>query len=106
MADHGELAFARLAAMDVAVASAHRTLSRTKIRTRNIDKRLTEGRVSGLIANKRRKDVAFLEKQSARDTDSLLATPDVNAAANQPAAIKTCEFVFERSRQQHPAKGS
>ena len=68
MTDHGELTFERFAAMNVAVASAHRTLPRAEISARNIDQRLAEGRASGLIANERRKDVALLCKNIPQAT--------------------------------------
>jgi hypothetical protein len=90
--------------MNVAVASAHWALPRTEIGARHIDKRLAKCRPPRLIANQRREDVTILQKQSAGDADRFLAAADVDAARDQAAAIETDEFLFERSRQQHPAK--
>src|SRR5260370_17328229 len=78
MTDHRELTFARLSAMNVAVAPAHGSLSRAKISAGNIDDRLSKRRAPGLIANQRRKDVAFLQNQSASDADPFLAFTDHN----------------------------
>src|SRR4029077_8981707 len=104
MTDHRELAVARTAPMNVAVASTHWALPRTEIGARHIDKRLAKCRPPRLIANQRREDVPILQKQSAGNADRFLAAADVDAARDQAAAIKTDEFLFERSRQQHPAK--
>src|SRR5260370_29727043 len=104
MTDHRELTFARLSAMNVAVAPAHRALSRAKISARNIDDRLSKRGAPGLIANQRRKDIAFLQKQSASDADRFLAFTDVNPAGDLAAAIKADQFLLECAREQHPAK--
>src|SRR5437016_13448891 len=92
MTDHRELTFARLSAMNVAVAPAHGSLSRAKISAGNIDDRLSKRRAPGLIANQRRKDVAFLQKQSASDADRFLAFTDVNPAGDLAAAIRPTRF--------------
>src|SRR5438045_6315730 len=104
MTDHRELTFARLSAMNVAVAPAHGSLSRAKISAGNIDDRLSKRRATGLIANQRRKDVAFLQKQSASDADRFLAFTDVNPAGDLAAAIKADQFLLESAGEQHPAK--
>src|SRR5260370_15278980 len=90
--------------MNVAVASAHRSLARPEISARNIDNRFTKRGTSGLIANQRRKNVAFLQKHSASDADRFLAFADIDAAGDLAAPIKTDQFLLERARQQHPAK--
>src|ERR1700719_122029 len=102
--DHRELTFARLSAVNVAVAPAHGSLSRAKISAGNIDDRLSKRGAPGLIANQRRKDVAFLQKQSASDADRFLAFTDVNSAGDLAAAIKADQFLLECAREQHPAK--
>src|SRR5437899_7136670 len=58
--DHGELAFGRPTTVNVAVAPAHRPLSRAKISPGNIDKWLAKSGSSRLISNKRREDIALL----------------------------------------------
>src|SRR5438270_7715767 len=104
MTDHSQLAVARAAPVNVAVAASHRSGSRTKICARDIDQRFAESGAAGLVANEGRKDVAFLQKESAGDADCFLSFADVNPASNPAAAIHAGEFLFERSRQQHPAK--
>src|SRR2546430_14467730 len=58
--NHGELIVPWSAAMNVAVASAHWTLSRAQISARDIEKRFAERRSPCLIANQWREDVALL----------------------------------------------
>ena len=57
-----------------------------------------------MIANQWRKNVAFLQKHTASNADSFLTFADINSAGDVPAAIKADELLFERARQQHPAK--
>src|SRR5205823_9592999 len=104
MTDHGQLAVARATAVNVAVASSHRSGSRTKIGARDIDQRFAKGRATGLVTNEGREDVPFLQKNSASDADRLLAFANINATGDPATAIHTGEFLFEHSGQQHPAK--
>src|SRR5438874_6083769 len=104
MADHREHTVAWFSAMNIAVTTAHWSLSRAKISACNIDNRLAKRGTPGLIANQRCKDVAFLQKQSASDADRFLAFADINAAGDLAAAIKADQFLLERAREQHPAK--
>src|SRR6266446_4719932 len=104
MTDHRELAVARFAAVDIAVASPHWPLPRAKISARNIDNRFAKSGTAGLIANQRRKDVVFLQKHSASDADRFLTFADVNPAGDLAAAVKTDQLFLERAREQHPAK--
>src|SRR5205814_5213511 len=92
------------APMDVAVASAHWTLARPKISSCNIQQRFAERGSSCLVANQRGEDVAFLQKQTTRCADRLLAFADIDAAGDQAAPIETNEFFLQRTRQQHPTK--
>ncbi len=73
MADHGELPRLGAAAMNIAVAAAHRSLARAKISARHIEERFAKRGAPGLIANERRKDIALLQKQTARRADRFLA---------------------------------
>jgi hypothetical protein len=104
MADHCELAFARPAPMNISIPATHRTLPRTKISAGHIDQWLAKGGASGLIANERPKNIAFLKEYPARDTDCFLALANVNPAGDLSSAIKADQFFFERARQKHPAK--
>src|ERR1700720_2757496 len=104
MADHGQLAIARLATMNISVAPAHWALARSEIGARNIDNRLAKRGTTGLIANQGRKDVPLLQKHSTGDTDRFLAFANVNAAGNLATAIKTDQFFLECAREQHPTK--
>src|SRR5260370_3633875 len=89
VANHGELTVGWLSAMNIAVASAHRSLSRAKISAGDVDNRLAERRTAGLIANQWRKDVAFLQKHSTSDADRFLTFATANAAGDLAAAVKT-----------------
>src|SRR5712692_4569578 len=62
MTDHGELALERKAAVNIAIAPAHRALPRAEIRAGHIDQRLTESRSPSLIANQRSEDISLLQK--------------------------------------------
>jgi hypothetical protein len=104
VADHRKFVVARMTSMNVAVASAHRPEARAQICARHINERLAERRASRLVANQWRKDVAFLQKQTACDAYSFLAFADINSARNQATSIETNELFLERTRQQHPAK--
>src|SRR6202011_5705880 len=104
MADHGELAVARLATMNIAVASAHWSLSGAKISARNIDNRFAKRGAPGLVANQRRKDVAFLQKPSASDTDRFLAFADVDSAGDLAVRIKADMLFLECALEQDPTK--
>src|SRR6266496_340282 len=104
MADHCEFVVARMTSMNVAIAATHWTQARTKIRARDVNQRFAERRSPRLVTNQWREDVAFFQKQTARDADRLLAFADVDSAGNQTAAIQANEFFFKRARQQHPAE--
>src|SRR6266567_3162469 len=104
MTDHGQLTIAWTAPVNVAVASSHRSGSRTKICACNIDQRFAKSRAAGLVANEGREDVPFLQKNSASDADCFLAFADVNTTGDPATAIHAGEFLFECPRQQHPAK--
>ena len=59
MADHRQFVVARMPSMNIAVTPAHRTEARAEIRARDVDQRFAKRRSPGLIANQRRKNVAF-----------------------------------------------
>src|SRR5437660_5874283 len=103
MADHGEFVVERMTSMNVAVASAHWSQTRPKIRARHVNQRFAECGSTCLIANQWREDIAFLQKQTARDTDCLLAFADINSACDQATAIETNELFLKRTREKHPA---
>src|SRR4029077_8434941 len=105
MADHCQLAVAWFAAVNVAIASSHRSRARAKIGACDIDQRFAKGRAAGLVTNERREDVASLQEDPASDADCFLAFADVDAPGDPTAAIHAGQFFFECSRQQHPAKG-
>src|SRR5439155_9408141 len=104
MTNHGQLAIAWFASVNVAVASSHRPSPCPKIGARNIDQRFAKGGAAGLVANEGCKDIAFLQKNTAGDADCFLAFADVDATGDPTAAIHAGEFFFECSCQQHPAK--
>ena len=98
MTDHGQLAIARAAAVNIAVASSHRPCPGSKVRPCDVDERLAKGRAARLIANEGREDIAFLQKHAAGDADCFLAFADVDATGDPTTAIHASEFFFERSR--------
>src|SRR5450755_2354601 len=104
MADHRELPRLRATAMNIPIAPAHRTESRTKISARHVEQRFTESGTAGLIANERCKDIALLQKNSAGYAHRFLASADVNAAGNQTAPVKTRELLLENPRLEHDAE--
>src|SRR5262249_45129867 len=104
MTDHRQLVVAGMTSMNVAVASAHRTQTRAKIRARDVKQRFAECRSTCLIANQRREDVAVLQKQTARHADCLLAFTDIDSAGDQAAAIEANQLFLKRAREKHPAK--
>jgi hypothetical protein len=90
--------------MNVAITPTHWAPSRAKISAGDVQQRLTESGSPSLVPNQRRKDIAFLQKQTARDANRLLAFADIDAPSDQATSIKTNEFFLERTRQQHPAE--
>src|SRR5437763_13950851 len=101
MADHRQLVLARSATMNVAVAPVHRALDRAEICPHYIEQRFTERRTSGLVTKHRAEHIALLQKHSARRAACTLAAADIPSANDHAAAIKTREFVFEQTREQH-----
>ena len=87
--------------MDVAVAGPHRSQRRPEISAHGVQHRFAEGKATGAVANKRRKDVALAQSQSGGDAQGFLAASEKNAAVNFAHAIKTGEFVIEDAREQH-----
>src|SRR5439155_22565547 len=104
MADHGQVAFAGPATMDVTVAPAHRTLDGSKISARGIEDRFPESKPASLIANERGKDIAFAESDSYRDAEGLLAASDENPAVDFACAVKGGEFFVENTAKDHQAE--
>ena len=103
--NHGQLIVARPAPVNIAVSSTHRALSRAEISARDVEQWFAECGSPCLVANQRREDVAFLQKQTASHADRFLAFADINTTGDQTAAVETDKFFFKRARQQHPAKG-
>src|ERR1043166_2873087 len=103
MADHCQLPSFRATAVNIAVTSAHRALSRTKISPRYVNERFAKGGTSCLVPDKRREDITLLQKEATGDANRFLPFSEVNAACDHPPSIKTGEFLFKDARQQHPA---
>src|SRR6478672_4920412 len=97
MADHGQLVIERTAAMNITVASAHRSQFRTEIGPRHVDERFAERRAPGLVADQRRKDVAFafVQKHSASGADRFLTAAEINAADDHSAPVHGSEFLLK-----------
>src|SRR5947208_16371103 len=104
MTDHREFVLARMAPVNITVASTHRPLTRTKICARHIEQWFAECGSSCLVANQRREDVTFLQKQTAGHTDRFLPFADINPACDQAAAIETDELFFKRRSEEHTSE--
>src|SRR5438552_12733800 len=59
MADHRQQAFARFAAVDIAIAPSHRAKRGTEISASGVQDSFTKGQTAGLVANEGREDVAL-----------------------------------------------
>jgi hypothetical protein len=101
VADHCEVTIFRPAAVDVSIASAHRTQTRAQVGARRIKQALAECQPPRLIANQRREDVALAKRDSGRRTQGLLASAEKNAALDFSAAIEARVFLLGKPREQH-----
>jgi hypothetical protein len=92
--------------VDVAVARAHGPEGGSQASAHGFERRFAKGQAAGAVADERRENIAFAEGNAGGDADGFLAAAEVNAAAGDFAgAVKTAEFVVERAREEHPAKG-
>ena len=105
MADHRQVTFLRPAAMNVAVAAAHRAERGTEIRSHGVNDRFAKRQPSGGVADERREDVAFFQGYADGGAQGFLAASQKNAAMDFPGAIKRGELVVQHARQQHEAEG-
>ena len=101
MADHRQITLPRPAAMDIAVAPAHRAERGTQIRPHGVNDRFAEREPSGGVADERREHVAFFQGQTDGNAQGLLAAAEKNAAVDFPGAVKRGELVVQHARQQH-----
>src|ERR1700722_3957756 len=90
--------------MDVAIAPAHGAERRPHISADGIENGFAKSEPSGGIADKRRKDVAFLEGNTEGGTEGFLAASEENATVDFTGAIKRGKFIVEHTRQQHETK--
>src|SRR5437867_8124220 len=103
MTDHGQNPLPGPAAMHVAVSTAHGTQSRTEKRAHRVQHRFAKGQPSGQVANQRREDISFSQRESDGNTQGFLPAAQKDAAVNLTRAVKAGEFFIQRARQQHPA---
>ena len=106
MADHRVVALARAAAVDIALAPAHRPEARAQIGAGASSSVSPKAKRPGLIADERGEDVPFAQRHPDGDAQRFLAFAQKDAAGDLPAAIKAGEFFFDDTRQQHPAVGT
>ena len=106
MADHRVVTLARTPTVNVTIATAHRAELRAEIGPKRIEHRIPERHATRLIANQRRKNIAFAKSHTDGDAQRLLPAPQKDASLDQAAAIKTGELLLENARQEHQAIGS
>src|SRR5437773_11523877 len=104
MADHGKESLPGTAAMDVAIASAHRSQGRSEIGANRVQDRFAESQPAGLVANKGSEDVSFAQRKADGHAQRLLSASEKNAAMNLAGAVEANELIVQRPCQQHPAK--
>ena len=95
MADHRQITFPRLAAMDVAVAAAHRAERRAEIGAHGVQNGFAKRQPPGGVADERRKDVAFFQRDADRRAQGFLAASEKDAAVDFAGAVKRGEFVVQ-----------
>ena len=101
MADHRQITFLGPAAMNVAVAPAHRAQRRTQIRPHGVQHRFAKRQPPGRVANQRREHIALFQRQADGHAQGLLPAANENAAMNFAGAVEAGEFVVQHARQQH-----
>ena len=104
--DHRVVALARLAAVNVALAPAHRPETRADNCAGGIEQRLAECETPRGITDERSVNVALAKRGGERRAQSLLAFAEKHAADDLSATVKAREFLLENTREEHPAEGS
>ena len=89
--------------MNVPIPGPHRSQWGAEVSAHCIQNRLAERQPPGGVPDQRGKNVASSQRQANRRAESLLATPEKDAAMNFAHAIEAGKFVVQKTRQQHEA---
>ena len=104
MADHRQIAFARPAAMDIAVAPAHRAERGAEVVAHGVNDGFAKSQAAGAVADERGKNIGFFERHADGGAQGFLAAAEKNAAVDFAGAVKRGEFVIQQPRPQHEAE--
>ena len=85
--------------MNVPIPGPHRSQRGAQVSAHCIQNRLAERQPPDQWG----KNVASSQRQANRRAESLLATPEKDAAMNFAHAIEAGKFVVQKTRQQHEA---
>jgi hypothetical protein len=102
--DHGQITGARIAAVNVAVAPAHRAERGTQVGPRGVQNRFAKSQPARGIADQRRKNIVFSQAHARRRAQGLLAATQKNAAVDFAGAVKRGKLVVQQPRPQHEAE--
>jgi hypothetical protein len=105
VADHGVVAFTRTAAVNIAVAAAHRAELRTKIGAEGVEHGVAKSEAPGLVPDERSKNVALAEMDACGGAEGFLAAAKKDPAFDHSGAIEACEFFLQHSREKHHTVG-
>jgi hypothetical protein len=102
--DHGEEPFARFAAVDVAVASAHGAMDGAESGADDVEDGFAEGEAAGQIADEGGEDVAWNQSKAERGAEGFLAAAKKDAALDFAGAVEAGQFIVQRPGEQHPSE--
>ncbi len=105
MRDHGVVALARTAAVDVSIPPAHRPEMGTEVGAKSVENSVAEGHASGLVADQRGEEVAPAQLDADRYAQCLLSAAEEHTALDQSRAVEAGEFLFEHPGEQHDPVG-
>ena len=104
VADHRQITFARMAAMDVAITSAHRSKRGAEIVADGVNNRFAKSQPPGGVADERGEHVGFFEGNAEGGAQGFLPATEKNAAVNLAGAVKRGKFVVQQPRPHHEAE--
>ena len=105
VADHGIVAVAGTATVDVSVAAAHGAELRAEICAEGVENRVAKSQAPALITDEWSEDVAAAQLDADGDAEGLLATAEEHAALDHASAVKAGEFLLQHTRGEHDAVG-
>ena len=101
MRNHRQTTFLRLAAMDVAVAPAHRAERRAHISPHGVQNGFSKSQPSRRVADERREHIGFFQGNSDCGAQGFLPASEKNPAVDFSGALERGELVVQQSREQH-----